>query len=155
MNQLRHDLKAAALSGGAVGGFGGLVSFIWAAYNHIQPALSTTYGLGNLKADFITLGIAVGGGLELSTLLGMVLGVMKALLLYFLVYLPIQMLQERCSKSPEPKKSEPSVDSSNEPQKPTPIGEPPVHHKSIFESSPPEIEVVVEQIQTSVNNTAH
>lgn len=96
MLKLREELKSVTIAGGAVGGFVGLVVFIWAAIVHIQPALSTGAKLGDLVADFITLGIAFCGGLEISLGLGVLIGMVKALLLFSLIYIPIVCIKKGC-----------------------------------------------------------
>lgn len=105
MKDIQHDMKSAAIAGGVVGGFVGLVVYLWAAVTHIQPALVQQGGLSALKADLLTLGLSVLGGLEVSMGVGAVVGSLKALLLYFLIYLPVACCQKYCYPSPEDKYS--------------------------------------------------
>lgn len=101
MKDMKHDLKSAAVAGGVVGGFLGLVVYLWAAVTHIQPALVQQGGLSTLTADLLTLGLSVFGGMEVSMGLGVLVGLIKALLLYALIYLPVTCCQKYCCSSPE------------------------------------------------------
>lgn len=81
----REDLKTALTAGGVVGGFIGMVVYIWAAIQFIKPALRD-HGLNDIKASFITLGLSLGIGVEVAVLLGVLYGLMKALILFALIY---------------------------------------------------------------------
>jgi hypothetical protein len=86
-NDSWEDLKTAVTAGGFVGGLLGLLIGLYAAIYHLHPALEDA-GFSQILADLTTLAIAVGGGLELSTGLGALLGIIKAFIIFHLVYLP-------------------------------------------------------------------
>jgi hypothetical protein len=81
----REDLKTALTAGGVVGGFIGLIVYIWSAIKFITPAFQQQ-GLNTIQSSFITLGISLGIGIELSVLLGVLYGVIKALILFAIIY---------------------------------------------------------------------
>ena len=86
-NESWEDLKTALTAGGFLGGLLGLLIGIYASIYHLYPALEDA-GLSEILAELTTLAIAVGGGLELSTGLGVLLGILKAFIIFHLVYLP-------------------------------------------------------------------
>lgn len=81
----REDLKTALTAGGVVGGFIGLIVFIWSAIKFINPALQE-HGFSGIQASFITLGISLGIGVELAVSLGVLYGVIKALILFAIIH---------------------------------------------------------------------
>lgn len=101
MNRTLEEFKTAATAGGFVGAFIGLVVFIWAAIAYIQPALSVDAGLGGIAASFLTLVIALCGGIEITLAGGALLGMLKAATLFTLIYLPILGIRKICHEGPD------------------------------------------------------